>query len=417
MWLIHPQPTTPPPSSSSTIPTISELTSLDPIVKDLLLKATEDLGHRQSDSSAWGRLGMLFLAYELPARALPCFIQAESLDPTNPRWPYFLGRLWLTDPGAPALIKLRRAVDLCRDQPDYPRLFLAQRLMERGELEEAEEHLIHLQKTFSGHAPARLELARLESARGHAQSASALVSPCLTNQFTARSAYLLLASVEQKSAHPARARQARRIADSLPPDLPWPDPFDMEIQSLKTGRRVWVELSQRLLAQNQLEKARPIIEKLTENYPKSPEGWLYLGRFHLVQRQFAEAARALEFHLELEPESFDGWMQHGLLQLEQKRDEEAADDLARALAIKPDAENAHYYQGLAQQRLHQSNLARDAYRNALRCRPGFIKAYVALARLHLDQNQPDEARELLNQALAINPFDLRLQEMVENLQR
>ena len=82
-------------------------------------------------------LGQVLLANEFFPEAESCLRRAEELNPREPRWPYLQAaiNLW-TNPGAEP--KLRRAVELCGDSPPTPRLRLAEWLLSRGRLDEAE---------------------------------------------------------------------------------------------------------------------------------------------------------------------------------------------------------------------------------------------------------------------------------------
>src|SRR5262249_59746552 len=88
--------------------------------------------------AAWGQLGAFLASFEFRAAARQCFVRAERLDPTQPRWPYLHGRLLWSEGVRAALDELRRAATLCGTQPDAPRLRLAQWLAEAGQWEAAQ---------------------------------------------------------------------------------------------------------------------------------------------------------------------------------------------------------------------------------------------------------------------------------------
>ena len=51
-------------------------------------------------TKAWGRLGHIYLAHDWEAEAAQCYLRAAAIEPTEFRWPYFLGRsLASTAPG------------------------------------------------------------------------------------------------------------------------------------------------------------------------------------------------------------------------------------------------------------------------------------------------------------------------------
>src|SRR5437899_2101638 len=108
------------------------LTGLDPTVVNVVEESRAAVRHSPRSAAAWGRLGMVLVVHDFHAEANRCFAQSERLDPRDPHWPYYQGiTLFLGDPKA-AIPKLRRAVALCGDRPDVPRLRLAETLFAQG---------------------------------------------------------------------------------------------------------------------------------------------------------------------------------------------------------------------------------------------------------------------------------------------
>jgi len=299
----------------------------------------------------------------------------------------------------------------------YSRLKLAEVLAERGRLAEAKNHYEILCAQVPGHAMAHLGLARAAFAEGKFEESTRWLAPCLTNQATAKAAYTLLAAAQYRLGNSQAGATARGLADSLEPDRSWPNPFDLQARELATGRMALIEECQALLYQNQLQQAWPVIQKLTATYPDAPEGWLYVGRIRLLEGRYAEAAEAFTRHLELKPESVDGHIQMGLLLLRQEQYELAMARFQEAIALKPDSEGAHYNLGLAQLRLGRLKEAQAAFLQALHCKPSFVEAYLSLALVLKRSNQTEEAIAQLRQAMLVNPFDLRVQQLLEELQR
>jgi len=119
-------------------------------------------------AEAWGKLGMVLLVHQFQPQAAICFDQAEKLDPREPRWPYFqaLEALLRTDLQA-ARGKLERAVSLCGDEWDGPRLSLAEVLLGLEDFDEAQRHFSLLIEKNPRHARAHLGLARVAVKRGN----------------------------------------------------------------------------------------------------------------------------------------------------------------------------------------------------------------------------------------------------------
>jgi tetratricopeptide (TPR) repeat protein len=306
-------------------------------------------------------------------------------------------------------------VQRCRNEPDYPRLRLAQLLTERNLLREAEANFQALIDRRPDHPAAHLGLARLAGLRDDWNAASRHLAFALTNQATARSAYLLLAAIQLRQGNAPGAETARRVAAAQPPDQDWPDPFQTEAMEFKLGLRALVEQGQQLLQQNRLREAEEIATRLIETYPAAAEGWLYRGRIALVQNRLADATTALTRHLELEPNSVDGHQQMGVLLFRKQQEEESIRHFQEAIRLKPDALEAHYNLGLVERQRNRPREAMPAFQNAIRCQPAFIDAYLALAAAAEQSGQREEAAATLRQAMEVNPYDLRVQENLERL--
>jgi tetratricopeptide (TPR) repeat protein len=107
--------------------------------------------------------------------------------------------------------------------------------------------------------------------------------------------------------------------------------------------------------------------------PKDPQGWFYLGRIFYSQDEFAGAIVAFENCLKLEPRN----------------------------AV------TEYNVGLSYEGLKQNEEAIQAYETAIEWQGQngvkSSKAFTSLARIYLDENQPEKALPYLQQAVAAFP--------------
>src|SRR5207237_3463582 len=129
-------------------------------VVEAIEAAREEARRAPKSGSVWGRLGMTLLTHYFVEEAYACLAQAERLDPTEPRWPFFQGVILLRhhpDPAAAAR-KFQRTVDLCPDLLDAPRLQLAEVLLGPDRGQEARGHLRRLLTGNPAHPRAHLVL-------------------------------------------------------------------------------------------------------------------------------------------------------------------------------------------------------------------------------------------------------------------
>ena len=74
-------------------------------VADAVTEARDAVVKTPRSANAWGQLGRVLIANEIHQEiALVCFLEAERLDPEEPRWPYCLSAVadsWTSRPVVP----------------------------------------------------------------------------------------------------------------------------------------------------------------------------------------------------------------------------------------------------------------------------------------------------------------------------
>ena len=405
LWL---RGTTPEPPSIST-------SGLDRAIAALVTQTENEIRSAPGSGAAWGKLGMILQGADFKVEARTCFSQAERLEPKEPRWPYFHGLL-LQDESEAAIARLERAAQLCGDEPDTPRLRLAQLLAENGRFDQAERHFKELLRKRSDHAPALLGLARLSNARGRFAETANFLRPALEDVHTARSAYLLLANVQRRSGNETAAETTARVAATLPADDQWPDPYLLQTSRYQIGQQALVDRGVQLLKQGRIAEAVPTIDRVINEYPDSAEGWLLLGRLRLKQKDCASAEQAVRHHLRLDPRSANGYVQLGMAHLCQEQYSAAAASFQEALQLKPDLGPAHFNLGFAQAREGKLTEAIESFRQAIRYSPDFVDSYISLADLLRQAGHKEEAVAQLRRALELNPSERRAKLLLERIQ-
>lgn len=389
------------------------LESLDRALASLIQTSRQAVLAAPESAAAWGKLGQAFHAVEFLDPARVCYRRAVELDERSPRWVHLLGLVRLQDESPEALRDLARAAELAGSQFDAPRLRLAQALIERGRFEEAASSLAVILGRDPSHPAARLELARIRTARNDLPGAAEALEPCLTNAFTARPALLLLSQIRQRQGDAETAGALARRATAMPRPFDWPDPFLREVQRLRMDRRELADQINGLLMEKRLAEAESALSQFLSTAPDDSEAWLLQGRLRLQQRRCVEAEQAVRRHLAAQSNSLNGLMQLALAQLCQQHWADAAATLRQAVTLKPDFAQAHFNLGLALARLGDSQAAIVSFRDALRCSPGDANTHVALAEELLRAGHNTEASQHLQRALELdsqNPRARRLQD-------
>jgi Flp pilus assembly protein TadD len=369
-------------------------------------EATLEVRETPQSGSAWGKLASILMHYEFVEEARTAFRQAARLAPQDPRWPYLHGVLLMNRDTSAAFEELGRSVTLSGGNPDMPRLRLAQFLAERGRTDDADRQFEILRRNVPGHPPASLGLARIRHAQGRSAECTNLLTECLNDPHTAKSASALLAAVLQSLGQIGAADASARRSAALPADTPWPDPYWTEASRHRISRKARIEEAELLLDEGRTGDAISALTVLTVEHPEDSEPWYLLGWALNQQKDGAAAERALREHLRLS-ESPKGLAQLGVSLLIQQRFAEAIEVLEKAVEVKPTWRELHSNLGFACVQLGRDDQAIAHYRNALAQDPNHVPSHTALAELLVRRGKMVEARAALREALEISPTDER----------
>ena len=383
------------------------LTDVDPAVVKVVEDSQAAVRRSRWSAAAWGRLGMVLVVHDFHAEANRCFTQAERLDPLNPHWPYYQGlTLFLGDPKA-AIPKLGRAVDLCGDRPDMPRLRLAELLFAQGYWNEAAEQFRRTLQHNPDNARAHLGLARVAYERNQWEESRNHLRQCILSPFTRKAAHALLAEIYQRQGNKAAAEEECQMVARMSEDLLWHDPFVEEAEQLRAGRQGCLAHAEKFVAQNRLAEAIALLQEQVRGDPTADWAFLWLGQLFLQQGDLPAAERALRQTIRLTPPSAAAHFHLGVALFRRHEFHEAAICFQCAAERKPDYALAYYNLGHCRKQLADRAGAIEAFRTAVRCRPCFADAHTNLGDLLAQDSQTAEALRHLQDAFALNPHDAR----------
>jgi tetratricopeptide (TPR) repeat protein len=407
-WLWLRQGTAPPPP-------VVDLEGVDPAVETAIQNARQAVLNTPRSASAWGHLGLILSAFYYRTEAIACFAQAERLDPSQPRWPYDQALLLLLDNQDEAIARLRRALELCGDEPDIVRLRLSEALLSAGRLDGAEEGFQRLLVRDAHHPRALLGLGRVAAQRQQWSEAMRYLGRAAADPRTARSAAIALAEVQQRRGDEKAAAEWRERVEKLPPDPRWPDPFAAEVQRLHVGQRVRIMQANQLLKQARVNEALQQYDQVIQDYPDSADAWFSLGQALYRLHNYSGAERTLQKTVALAPGFAEAHNYLGLSQMKQGELTEAAASFRKAIDLKPDFALAYANLGSCCLQQKDTPGAREAFRAAVRCMPNYAPARVELAILLHQDHQDAEALEQARAALQLNPDDEQARKLVAEL--
>ncbi len=359
-------------------PPVVEVADTDAAVVAALRAAQDEVRASPRSSTAWGRLGMLLFNFNFLPESRQCFTQAQRLNPHEPTWPYYHALTLLTENPPEAIDKLRQTVELCGDNPDAPRLRLAELLLECGRMDEAEAQFHRSLEANPDNPRARYGLARLAYERGDWK--------------------------DRRAETPSRPSS-------------WPDPYLDKLHQLRVGRQAGIDRITELLAEGRADEAAAQAEEVIRAYPQAGMAWLLLGEARMRQQQPQGAEVALHRAVELMPDSVEARFALGSALLLQNEAAEAAKRFRQAARLKPASANAYYYLGLCLLKLKDEDGARDALEKAVYYRPEFAEAHRHLGELLARRGQPAKAAEHLQAVLQINPDDAAARKKLDELRQ
>jgi tetratricopeptide (TPR) repeat protein len=353
------------------------LAQVDPEVVEAITQARLQVERKPFSGPAWGHLGMVLQAHDFNAEANRCFAQAESLDPREPRWPYFRASNLVNTDEAAGIACLERAVERCQDAPFPIRMRLAEVLLEAGRLDEAGRELQKALALEPDGARAHFGLSRLALLRGDWRTALKHLTACLHDVHARKLALTLRAQAYRRLGEPKPAEEDERTAANLPDDERWPDPFGDEILVLQRGLWGRMVVADSLWRIGSLDQAIQLLEDTGKKYPTSFLPWLRLADVWRTKGRIDRGDQACRKAVQADPEAAQAWYALGCFQaLERPR--EAADTFRRAIRLKPDHALAHFNLAYCLGQLGDPVGAAEEYRTTLRCRPDYEPARQAL---------------------------------------
>ncbi len=386
-------------------PPAPDLSGADPQIISLLERASAAVRAAPRSGAAWGTLGAALMTHKFHGEALACLAEAEKLQMQEPRWPYLQGIVLLSWQPDAAIPKLARAAELAGDAVLAPRLRLANLLLERGQLDDAEAHLGCVLRGHGEEPHALLAQGKLELARGRLPEALALFQRCAANPQTARASSGFVATIEQRLGHSAEAAEASRRVASLPHDPPLQDPFLSETSALQTGMQAWLTQADQLLKSGRSVEALALNEKTVSTYPQAAVAWQMLGQARMEVKDYTAAERVLRRAVELAPESAESHFQLGSALFSQGRAAEAAAGFRRSLALRPTYAPSHFNLGLCLASNGQHAEAIESFRATIARDATFADAHRQLGATLALEGKFAEAIASLRRAVELNPAD------------
>ncbi len=387
---------------------------------------------QRRDAAAWGRYGMVLLAQLFDQEAKACFRQAARLDPAEPLWPY--GQALIAEKREPdlAVALYRQAVAAAEHRPALRsplRLQLAENLLERNLVDEAQAIFEEEQRLVPRESRSALGLGLVAVARGDAAEAEHFLKIARDSPFARKKATSQLAALARRRGDTKEAQALEKEAAALADDPPWPDPMLDDVVNLQVGRRGRQRRAAMLEQERRFGEAAQIYLRQIEREPTIDDyvgAGVNLGRL----RDYGRALPLLRKAVALDPDHVHARFMLALALFSQaeRRWHEAPGDpqvkeafrevvlhAQRVAERKPDHSQALLFWGLALKHLGDPAAAALPLQKGIAVQPADFDLHFGLAEVLAELGRTKEAGTCLENARRVNPADPRLAALTARL--
>ena len=251
--------------TAAEIPVINQ-PGMDRLVIDLLRDVRQRVEQRPYSAGAWGEFGMCLLQHDRPREALTCFLQAQQLDPGEPRWPWFAGSILEQTDLAAAQRQLERVFTLLPDAA-HVRLRLASLRLAAGDAASVEQLLLPL--AARPEAAGECAVQRLRAARllGDTTAALEVLAAARTGNAISNRILEEAATAVLQAGRLDEARALRLEAAGAPPLIPVSDPWATGLLAFDVSGSVSSVQADQLRGQGRFSEAAARLAALARRFP------------------------------------------------------------------------------------------------------------------------------------------------------
>lgn len=146
-----------------------------------------------------------------------------------------------------------------------------------------------------------------------------------------------------------------------------------------------LDAAEQMIAQGEYEQAFLMLNRLSEQYPESPDVALLLGDAELSYGDLEAALEQYDRAVELDPEWPEAYGARAYCLVELGKLEEAEEDVETALELNPDLAQAYYVKAIILEFQRKRRRADEAYRKAHALDPETYFVPVRLSRAAFDK--------------------------------
>jgi len=178
----------------------------------------------------------------------------------------------------------------------------------------------------------------------------------------------------------------------------------------------WNNLGMMAAQQGNSEEGIRNFQKSISLRPNYAIAFLNLGNLYRRQKDFGKAKESLDRALALQPDDPEINYSLGMFYAQQNQMQQASQFLQRAIELRPDYPEAMNNLGVLFVRQQDYAKAEAQFKSGIRVAPNFDQSYLNLARLYALQNNRQQARQILEELLRLQPENTGAKQAMEMLQ-
>lgn len=408
----EPEPTASEPAETESVSVPEpDTTDMEPEVERRLRESRREVLANPGSAAAWGRFGRVAHAHELWDEARIAYQRAWELDPSDERWPYFLGDV-LSVVGTDLEAATRAFERTLALRPGYApaHMRLGRVLVARGLRDQAAEQFERALELAPDLQPARVGLAQIRLSQGELAQAEELLDEVLVEEPRHGQALSTLGQVYMRQGRRDEAREVAERARAAALYNLFADPLMGQVVQEEASSVLLWERAKAFFDNGDYEQAARGLEQVAERRPTNPDVHHQLAVAYGNLGRPDRTRHHLERVVALDGERVEARVQLAVLHLEQGRPAAAVPQLRRVLELAPGDPDAGWLLGRAlvlsgdpQRGLAAFERARVGAETAGRPVPSW--AHNEWGSALAQTGRPDRAREHFRAALEADPED------------
>lgn len=366
-----------------------------------LMALVSDRADARARSAAYGDVGTLLMAAQLPDAPEPFLQNAQALDDADFRWPYYLAHFYRLRGEAERAIAHFEQARAINPQDVASQIWLGDLYLQLGQPDRAAPRFAQALELQPGSISARFGLGRVALAKNDDAGAVSHLEDVLTRDPTAVGAHyplsLAYASLGQTAKSEAHLK-LRASRDILPAD-----PLMVDLETVLESPQSYETRGIRSLEAKEWAAAVTWFEKGLALAPDSAALHHRLGAALNMTGNRAAARRQFEDAVRLSADQFLAHYSLGVMDQEDGRHDEAVPRFLAALAARPAYVQARLRLASSLRRTGRPADALVEYRRAIADDPRLTEAPVGYAMTLAQLGRFRESRDHFEQSLQSEP--------------